>query len=319
MQLEEARELLSRDYCGEHTLLVFAKPQTARINKTSRFGKHDQSVYLFPGTLSIDDTVIGYSPVHDDFGMYSLSDVVLVKTVTAFLDKNKILKQKMHENESFIESFYDFTSTLSNKYYKGILMGYVNSMSKKEPISEERQQVAIAVIKELLKTNKSEFLEKLYAMVRDYFVLCKISSSLTRRDEMVEAFIQRSKENLTFSNEQIQEFKTRFLKTCKKESLISDDVVKFVKAKVVAQVMVIEELVESKEIFTFEEVIEALKKHRLDIANNTESSMLLQSVCDGLRKLVIDGLVEQNLLLNTYSLTAVCRAIALQFIGIDNP
>lgn len=318
MDLDRARELLSGEYRGKHTLMVFAKPQTASINKPSRFGKRDQAVYLFPGTLQIDDTVIGYSSSRDDFCIYYLTDVAVVKTVAAFLDKAKSLEEKMYETEKFNEAFYEYMETIENKYYKGILMGYVNAMFRKEPVSEERQQMTVAVLKELLKTDKSEILQQLHDMVKDYYVLCRISSSLVRRDEMVETFIERANKNVTLSDEQLDELKKRFKKTCKKDDIEYKDAVKFVKAKVVAQAMIVEELVESKEIFTFEEIVRAVEKHRPDIANNTGPGVFLQSIYDGLAKLKADGLLEQDLLLNTYNVTKTCRAITLQLMSLDN-
>lgn len=317
MNLEEAKEALSMRYRGVHTVMVYAHPYQS-LNQTSRFSRANQSVYLFPGTLNIDDSVLGYCTDTKVITIYNITQVRPVKIVQAYSDKFEEAERILHSAASFVEEMYSYIAGLDNQYYRVILANYIRDMQKKRLITEERQSVATAVIKKLQKDGSNSILEQILKMMNEYHILCKISRTISRRDKTVSEFLERSAIVPPTIPKQLKRIRENFQEVCKKSLIDYKQMGEIVRAKTVAQVMMITELNEHKEYFTFDEILIAFDKYRPDIVETTESSVLISNVRIGVEKLVRDEFVIQDLIMRTYQLAARCRILTLQLLTQDN-
>lgn len=318
MELEDARALLATEYKGLHTLMAYARPQTGSINKTSRFSKKNQAIYLFPDTLNMDGTVIAYVPAVEGFSVYDFDSVVPIKAVASFVEKQEEIEHEMESISEFVTDLYLFCEKLNNKYYQAILLNHMKSLVRKEPISQDRYKITVAVVKHLQRSHDTPMLDHLLETVENYQQLCKISSSIARRDKTVRDFIDRNRGVPALTRKQYKELRTAFKRACESSDYDHKELVNVVKAKIVAQVMFLAEVVNHREFFTYEELVEAIEEFRPDVIEAVPSGTLRMSIYHGIRKLIDDKFVEQHPMLNTYSLTSRCRALMLQLIEGDN-
>lgn len=318
MDREEAEKLLDIGYRGVHTVMAYSKPQTGMINRSSRYSKKDQAVYLFPGTITRDGTVVGYTPATKGFSIYDMESLRFVKKVKGFKEKQELLDHELESITAFVCDLDDYWEGIDNEYYKTLVGNHLKSLLRKQPISDERYQVTVAIIKKLKRIKDSPLLDYLLNMLRDYQHLCKISYSMERRDQTIEDFTTRCRGVPNIGQVQLVELREEFKELCEHSTDDYASLSSIGRAKIVAQVMLIDEVVGHREFFTYDEIIAAFEKYRPDIVENVLPGTFRLNVYRGIRKLIDDYFVEQNMTLNVYSLTPRCRALMLQLMDIDN-
>lgn len=318
MDREEAEKLLSLGYRGVHTVMAYSKPQTGMINRSSRYSRKDQAVYLFPGTVSSDGSVIGYAPATRGFSVYTLEHLRFVKAVSGFREKQEKLEHELESITAFLCDLEEYWSEIENDYYKTLVGNHVKNLLRKQPVSDDRYRVTVAVVKKLKQIKDSPILDYLLEMLRDYQHLCKISYSMERRDQTIENFVTRCKGVPNIERAQLTKLRDQFKQQCKQSVDDYAALSTIGRAKIVAQVMLIDEVVTQRELFTYDEIIAAFEEYRPDIAVNVFPGTLRLNIYRGVRKLIDDCFLEQNVTLNTYSLTPRCRAMMLQLMDIDN-
>lgn len=319
MDYKKAKIFLSGEYKGEHTIMAYAYPQTGGLNRCSSFSQRNVSVYLLPGSLHIDDTVTAYVPSTESFSVYNINDVKPIKLVSRFADKDKLLEDEMNEITDFVTDLeLYFTANVNNKYHRSILLGHLRRIIRKEVVGEDGYKASLTVIRELQKTDSNPLLSKLQQMFEDYQRVCKISNAVQRRDKSLEQYMSRCGGVPGLPFQELERIGQLFEVDCKNNERDPKHLAKIVKAKVVAQVLYLAHIVNSKEFFTYEEVTEAFESYRPDLCHIIPESRLNYSISEGLQKLIDDDFVEYNDLLETYSLTRRCQAFALQLIETDN-
>lgn len=298
--------------------MVYAKPQAGSVHNSSKFSKKNQNIYLFPGTLHSDNTAVGFNPSAKIFCVYDIREVNPVKKVPAHKNKVYELDKEIQHMAEMMKQLEDYTGSLDNKYYRTILLKYVQSMTKKELVSREVQNATLAVINQLRRSHPDPVLEGLEELAKGYYDSCRVRESLSRRDDTITDFIAAADNPIPVTKDWLNEVRNRFYKQCEKMNVDKTLISSLVRAKVVAQAMLISELIDDRHMFVFDEVVGAITKYRADIAEIAPMEKIIKHVQTGLKRLTDDELLEYNSLLKTYTLTNRCRSLMIQLMEIDN-
>lgn len=312
MELEEIREHLSAVHKGRHTLQGF-------LNKTiiqDIVLSEAPSVYLFPGTLQLDDSVVCYMPKTDSFHCFSLQDLKVLKPVPVYLEKTEEANNYSASAIRLATCFQDYLDNLSNKYLRNALMHLLISLTAKKRLTSEQYNAAMFLLKRLRLEFPSDVLPYLENIIRSYYRLCVKVSEQNEEQRLVATYQKLFKNVTMLDGLEVEIAKKQFKRLFESKQININEVRSFGKAKVVLQLLYLVEVLEDKRYLLFDEIVNSFKVLRQDLTVYFSESLLKKAIQVGLDKLVTDGFVEANPL-QTYCLTEEGQTVARHLTGID--
>lgn len=313
MDIEKVRDLLSARYKEQHTVHGFLKKDTALGIEL----EEPMSVYLFPGTLQLDDSVVCFTPKMEAFHCFILSDLNVTKPVKVHTDKQREAESHCEKAVALATLFDAYLSSIPNKYLQSALSNLLVTITSRKTLTAEHYNASMFLLRRLRGIAPSPLLEQLENLVAGYYRLCELNDARKARKTLAQKYAKQFVKIGSIEGETMETVEKKFFSLLKQEQVSIKDVLLLGKAKIVIQVMFLIEVLKEKHFILLEEVLKGFEIFRPDLTTHLNDELLKKSIKKGLDKLLEDHFVEKHEVLEAFSLTTHGRALGLQLVELD--